>query len=120
MIGPVPPQSTERFGVGTGRLASGDDRGFHEQCEEWTWGQTMGNEDGAGDPPKCILRCAIALGELVQGCSLDFVSPLMLDELRQTKLLHPSLATRAAKLSNVFYKGRLEVRRAPVWRVLEA
>ncbi|CAM9274390.1 unnamed protein product, partial [Laminaria digitata] len=38
------------------------------------WGQALARQDSTSCPSKCILWCAVALGALVQGCSLEFVT----------------------------------------------
>lgn len=68
----------ESVWVGAGSLAGGNEGGSPHKSEEWGWGQTFTDQDGLGDPPKCTLWCAIALGALLQGCPLDFVSPSLL------------------------------------------
>ena len=72
-------QRQERFRIGAGDLAEGDEGEFLQESEEGGWGQSLACQDTTSCPSKCILWCAIALGALVQGCSLEYVSRPLLD-----------------------------------------
>lgn len=67
-------QRQERFRIGAGGLAEGEEGDFLQEGEEGGWGQAVACQETTSCPSKCILWCAVALGALVQGCSLEFVS----------------------------------------------
>lgn len=62
-----------------GSLVSLEDRGFPQKDAGLRWGQSLADQGRSNDPSRCILWCAIALGALVQGCSLEFVSRPFMD-----------------------------------------
>lgn len=72
-------QRQERFCIGAGDLAEGEEVEFLQESEKGGWGQSLACQDKTSCPSKCILWCAIALGALVQGCSLEYVSRPLLD-----------------------------------------
>lgn len=74
LLGTVQPPENETV---CGKAGSCGGRGGGDVSQDdgqWGWEQALAHQDGAKDPSKCILWCAIALGALVQGCSLEFVS----------------------------------------------
>lgn len=61
-------------GVGAGSFAGQEQRGGSQQGQKGGWGQVLAYPDRAGNASKCIFWSAIALGALLQGRSLEFVS----------------------------------------------
>lgn len=72
MLGSMSRKRQERVHVGGGSFAGGQEvlRGG----EGGGAGQALAYRPKEGDPSTCILWCTIALGALVQGCPLEFVS----------------------------------------------
>lgn len=68
-------QSHKVCGAGTGNLAGQEQKRAPQHRQEEGWGQRLAYHDRAGNSSKCIFWSAIALGALLQGCSLAFVSP---------------------------------------------
>ena len=63
-------------GVGVGNLNEQEQiRAVLQHGQEGRWGQELAHEDRAENSSKCIFWAAIALGALLQGRSLAFVSP---------------------------------------------
>ena len=55
--------------------AGEEEGGVPREVRQWGWNQALASSHyGAGDPSRCTFWCAIALGALVQGCSIEFVS----------------------------------------------
>eukprot|EP00904_Undaria_pinnatifida_P005103 jgi/Undpi1/1722/HiC_scaffold_11.g05112.m1 len=73
MLGPNPQQRHDGFRAGP-MLAEGEEGEFHPEGERGGWGQALAHQESTSCPSKCILWCAIALGALVQGCSLEYVT----------------------------------------------
>lgn len=78
MLGPNPQQRHDGFRAGP-MLAEGEEGEFHPDGERGGGGQALAHQESTSCPSKCILWCAIALGALVQGCSLEYVSRLLVD-----------------------------------------
>lgn len=62
-------------GVGAGSFAGQEQSRVSQQEQTGGWGQVLAYHDRAGYSAKCIFWSAVALGALLQGRSLEFVSP---------------------------------------------
>lgn len=62
-------------GVGAGNIAGQGYRGAPQQGQAGRWGQGLAHHDREGNASKCIFWSAIAIGSLLRGRSLEFVSP---------------------------------------------
>lgn len=85
MLGSMPLQRQEQPRGGAGGPAGREQAGIPQQDQEGGLGRVLACQDTTDYPAKCIFWCAIALGALVQGCSLVFVSNSVL-EIRSRSL----------------------------------
>lgn len=60
--------------IGGRRFAGEHEGGLLQEVEGGSVRQPPAHRQEEGDPSTCILWCTIALGALVQGCPLEFVS----------------------------------------------
>lgn len=74
MLDAMPLQNEEKSCLQGSSLKGFKQGEYHGEGEEERGSQKAALHARAGDALKCIMWCAIALGALVQGCALDFVS----------------------------------------------
>lgn len=69
------PQRCDVYGVGTGLFAGQEQKRAPLRGQDGGWGQGLADHDRAENSSTCIFWSSIALGALLQGRSLMFVSP---------------------------------------------
>ena len=74
MLGSRLHQRKREFRAGRSSFAEGQERDVVREIETGGAGQALAYRQQAGDASTCIFWCTIALGALVQGCPLEFVS----------------------------------------------
>ena len=74
MLESRPHQRQQRFRAGRSNFAGGQEEEVHREMETGGAGQVLAYQQQGGDSSTCIFWCTIALGALVQGCPLEFVS----------------------------------------------
>ena len=74
MLSSTPKRRQHRRIVKLGMCAGGSEGQFRGEDVDGESASASAYHDREGNSSKCFLCCAIALGALAQGCSLEFVS----------------------------------------------